>query len=54
MTSLISKAFNAGVQAALKLFQQPSITREVFAKSGETVLKNMEKVVRVAAKTKIK
>ena len=49
---LIGKAFETGVKAALKLFQHPTIPREVFAKSGEEVLKNMTKAVKVATKIK--
>lgn len=51
---LVGKAFEEGVKAALKLFQQPEITREIFARSGETVLKNLTKAMKAAAKSKVK
>ncbi|MFO0575763.1 MAG: hypothetical protein U1A78_17335 [Polyangia bacterium] len=48
-TDLISKAFEAGVKAALKLFQSNVGTKEL-AQSAEKVMKTMTRAVETANK----
>jgi len=50
-TSLIAKAFEQGVKAALKFFQGSGGHKSA-AKSAETVMRNMEKAVRAAKKVR--
>lgn len=49
--ALVKRAFEEGVKAALKFFQSPT-TRDAAAKAAETVMKNMDKAVKVAKKVK--
>ena len=48
-TNLISKAFEEGVKAALKLFQGP-VDPKTLARSAEKVMKSLQRAVHAATR----
>lgn len=48
--NMIAKAFSEGVKQALRLIKGGAINGQTAAKAAETVMKNMDKATKAAAK----